>query len=488
MSFLRGPSRIGLPARLGENSYPILALLLATGIRLLPVALSWPYAVGWDTTALYIPAMLHGPPTLNSVFTYPGLHFLILWSAYQVGRQPFLILDTLGILLQSGLALSSYLYARTIVSLDKKTAFLTSLVFTLSPITLRLTWDQYRMSFCLIAIMIAFVVLRTKSNAKKSLVIPLTVLVILSNPLPSVFLLISLIVYGTLNYLHKQSFAMAILASAIGLTIFGVQQISVTSQGLLTTTIPLASVNLSAGTSEVAYGIGFLIFTSWPLLLFLPFGYRLKENWPHTSWLHILIFFAILLVIMGVYTIPTPFIYLMASFPLAMFVGSAVKKFQSDRRFKVLFAFALIFLAVNAVTYVSSSPLNPTGYALLGQSFKYYIPLGYLQSTVPLNYQKNLVRLLADSMTLLPAHSVLYLPRQFYGLALLTPNPHGITIVDIGEINPWLASPFNSIRGSDLSFAIWFVDHSGWYGISSIPSDFTAMQFQGQFALYQIAS
>src|SRR6266516_6587933 len=107
-------------ARVRENSYLILAILSASGIRLLPVILFWPYAVGFDTTALYIPAMLKGPPTLDAVFTYPGLHFLILWSAYQVGRQPFLILDTFGVLLQAGLAFSSYLYARTTVSLDKR--------------------------------------------------------------------------------------------------------------------------------------------------------------------------------------------------------------------------------------------------------------------------------------------------------------------------------------------------------------------------------
>jgi len=336
--------------------------------------------------------------------------------------------------------------------------------------------------------MIAFVALRAKSNAKRGLAIPLTVLVILTNPLPSVFVLISLIVYGSINYLHKRPSAVELLAFTIGAVIFGVQQLSINSGGALSTTIPLANVSLATGVSEAAYGIGFLIFTSWPLLLFLPLGFSRRENSPHTSWFLVLAFFAILLVIVGVYTIPTPFIYLMASFPLAMIVGTALKKFQSDPRFKILFAFALIFLAVNAVTYVASSPLSPTGYTLLGQSFRYYFPMGYQQSTVPLPYQKDLVRLLADSMALLPANSVLYVPQQFYGLALLTLNPHSITVTDIGEVNPWLPSPFDSIRGNDFSYTIWFIGHSGWYGISSIPSNFKAMQFEGQFALYQITS
>jgi len=91
-------------------------------------------------------------------------------------------------------------------------------------------------------------------------------------------------------------------------------------------------------------------------------------------------------------------------------------------------------------------------------------------------------------MALLPANSLLYVPRQFYGLALLTSNPHSIAVIDIGEVNPWLPSPFNSIRANNFSYTIWFTGQSGWYGISSMPSNFEAMEFEGQFALYQITS
>src|SRR3989442_7985594 len=117
MSFLRDTSRFDPVSKLRENSYPILALLVATGIRLLPVILSWPYPVGFDTTALYIPLMLKGPPTLNAILTYPGLDSPIFWSAYQLIRQPFVILSAFGVFFQAGLALSSYVYARKIIPL-----------------------------------------------------------------------------------------------------------------------------------------------------------------------------------------------------------------------------------------------------------------------------------------------------------------------------------------------------------------------------------
>ena len=91
-------------------------------------------------------------------------------------------------------------------------------------------------------------------------------------------------------------------------------------------------------------------------------------------------------------------------------------------------------------------------------------------------------------MAALPKDVTLYLPRQFYGLALLVPNVQQLLLVDIGEANPWLPSPFDSITPRGLSFTIWFVGGSGWYGVHTLPLNFEAVQTQGQFVLYQIVS
>ena len=84
----------------------VLSVLLAIGFRLLPVIASWPYAVGFDTTALYVPLMVSGPPSAYAIFTYPGLNSLIIWVGYQLEKQPFLILDSIALILQAGLAFS----------------------------------------------------------------------------------------------------------------------------------------------------------------------------------------------------------------------------------------------------------------------------------------------------------------------------------------------------------------------------------------------
>ena len=471
-----------------SSNYALMAFALGIVIRVIPIVLSWPYSVGFDTTALYIPLMLRGPPSLNAILTYPGLNSLLIWSGYQLFRQPFFVLDFFGAILQGALALSSYVYARSVVISEKKFAFLTSALFTLSPLTLRLTWDQYRISECLVATMIALVAIRSKSPGVRFMTIPLTILVIVTNPLPSVFLLLTLMAQTLFDYRRNRPFVIGLLASTIGGVGFVAQQWVLATSGLLSSNVQVSVLGPLGGASLALYGVTFLIFTSWPLLLFLPWIFRIREASPHMLWLLMVMFFAVVLLTIGIYTIPPAFVYLMSSFPLAMFSGAAIKRFGTNRVFRVLIGVALVFLTTNAATYLISSPLSPNGYMALGQPFRYYIPTGYLQSTVPVSYQKDLLELLTISMSSLPRDSNLYLPRQFYGLALTVPNLRSLTLVDLGEANPWIASPFDSIASGNSSFTIWFVNGSNWYGISSLPLNFEALQTQGQFALYQIVS
>ena len=470
------------------NLYMVLSVLLAIGFRLLPVIASWPYAVGFDTTALYVPLMVSGPPSAYAIFTYPGLNSLIIWVGYQLEKQPFLILDSIALILQAGLAFSAYTYARSVVFLDEKYAFLTSAVFTLSPITLRLTWDQYRISICMILVMGALAAMLSRSARVRILIIPLTVLVVLTNPLPSVFLLLTMIVQTLYAYVRKRPFRIALITSMIGSVIFAVQLSFLAASGLLSTNVQLSILGPVGGASQALSGIAFLIFTSWPLLIFLPFVFRIRDSSPEAIWLLLIAFFAVGLLTTGIYTIPPPFIYFMASFPLSMFAGRALRTYGKFRIFRLVFGVVLVFLAVNAAAYLISSPLSPMGYMALGQPFRYYMPTGYLQSTIPISYQKDLMELLTASMAALPKDVTLYLPRQFYGLALLVPNVQQLLLVDIGEANPWLPSPFDSITPRGLSFTIWFVGGSGWYGVHTLPLNFEAVQTQGQFVLYQIVS
>ena len=70
VSFLNGHSVARSRAAIVANFYPILAFMVAALVRTLPAVAAWPYAVGFDTNALYIPAMLGRPPSLNLIFEY----------------------------------------------------------------------------------------------------------------------------------------------------------------------------------------------------------------------------------------------------------------------------------------------------------------------------------------------------------------------------------------------------------------------------------
>lgn len=471
-----------------SNNYALMAFALGAGIRAIPVVLAWPYSVGFDTTALYIPLMLKGPPSLDAILTYPGLNSLLVWSGYQLFRQPFFVLDFFGAILQGALAWSSYVYGRSVVILEKKFAFLTSILFTLSPITLWLTWDQYRISESLVATMIALVAIRSQSRRIKLMTVPLTLVVVATNPLPSVFLLLTLMAQTLFDYRRSRPFVIGLLASTIGGVCFAVQLWVLATSGLLSSNVQVSVLGPLGGANMALFGVAFLIFTSWPLLSFLPWTIKLREFSPHMFWLLMVVFFAVVLLTAGIYIIPPAFVYLMSSFPLAMFSGVAIKRFSTKRVFRVFLVVVLAFLTINAASYLISSPLSPTGYMALDQPFRYYLPTGYLQSTVPISYQKDLMQLLAISMSSLPPDAILYLPRQFYGLGLMVQNPRHLTLVDIGEANPWNPSPFESVVSDGGSFTIWFIRGSSWYGISTLPTNFETIQTQGQFALYQIVS
>src|SRR5438105_13714465 len=140
--------------------------------------------------------------------------------------------------------------------------------------------------------------------------VPLTVLVVLTSPLPSVFLLLTIIVQTLFAYMRKRPFRIALITLMIGTVIFAVQQSFLAASGLSNTNVQLSILGPIGGASEALSGIVFLIFTNWPLLIFLPFVFQIRDSSPEAIWLLLIAFFAVGLLTAGIYTIPPPFIYL----------------------------------------------------------------------------------------------------------------------------------------------------------------------------------
>lgn len=471
--------------------YPVLSMAVAACMRSIPVLMAWPYAVGFDTTAYYLPQMLDGiPSNFLRVFKGTELNQVLLSALYSLYPHPFLILNAMAISLQAGLAVSLYFYCLKVVRLTANQSLISSFAFTANVLSFRLTWDQYRMSLGLIFVLIAWVALSSKSQRIRLLAIPFTFLIILSNFLPALLFVGSMVVYFAVRGLKTwKEMKIELVVTVIGSFLFIIQNFFLSSEGGLNVT-SLMRYESIGGTSLLINGFEFFIFTCWPLAVFCPLGLRNGRMERHTIWFFLVLAIASIGPFVGLLTVYTVWIYWMVGFPLAIFTGIALKMNQSKALKYTIVASLSISLVLTTI-YITSSPLSPSSYFQVDRWLTTGIPNGYLESTVPISQEGQLLLLLRESISVvMPPNSIVLLPAQFYGLALLQSNPHHIDFKDIGEIDSLVGnvslSQVENITSLRNVYTVWFSDPTGWYGVSHLPKNFHACLTEGEFSLFQI--
>lgn len=470
---------------LSPLGFPVLLVLIASLLRLIPVILAWPYPVGFDTNAFYLPGIFQGVPSLYTIFVSAQLNQFLLSSIYLLYPHPFVILNAFSIVLQAALAESIYLYARKVTKLDLRLSFVAGLVFTLSILTLRLTWDQYRMTLALIFVLLAWVSLGLDSKRKKYFSVPLIILSVLSNPLPAGLFILSMLLYLFLKWRSLKQLQVEILTTVVGLSFFIAQQYFAPPGQLIATSVPIKFLGFSGELIRVVNGLDFLVFTGWTLLVLLPVMIFRIRNEYHWIWLGFVFASATLGPFVGL-GVPPSWIYWLISFPLSILFVLALKNNQG-KFVKYLGTFLIVVSLAMSLVYLSTSPTAPNAYfaSTLSNSGS---PTGYLQSTVDLPQQPPLMNLLKKSISYVGNNSTIYLPAQFYGLALVLPNPRHVKLRNIGEIDPSFSNTsFSQIVQFKSSYTIWLTKPNGWYGVSSLPENFHVSLNGGEFSLYVIS-
>lgn len=485
--------------------YPFLASVIAAIFRLVPVALAWPYAVGYDTNTAYIVQMIHPIPSLYFVFSQQGLHALILSTFYHIFPTTFVILDAFAVIVQAVLALEIYAYARKVAGLDPNYSFLVAIIFTFNLLTMRLLWDQYRMDLGLIFSLATFLALSSKSASKRWLGFPLIFLVVISNAEPTVFVVLTLLVFALAKSkmnLKSLILGQEFLTAIFGLVLFGIQLDLLRNAGP-ESYVPLYQLSSVGGTNQSLNGLIFLIYSAWPLLIFFPFALRRKLEY-HTIWFFVILAFAVGIPLtgLGITHEPTDWLYWMMSFPLAITFGQAIlrrngrAKLAENKKgaaklgeppnhlFNRLIAILTAFLIITSSAYAVSSPLLPSPYSLIAIGYASDMPTGYLQSTVPIPQEGELMSLLNSTLISLPKNATLYLGEQFYGLSLILPNPNSINLIFVGRISS--DANLSDLSGANGGYTIWWTTPVGWYGVDKIPQGFIAISQQGPFSLYKI--
>jgi len=482
-------------------AFPILAVVIAAIFRAVPVLIAWPYPVGYDTTTAYIIQMVRPIPSLYFVFSQQGLHAVILSAVYDVYPHPFVILDAFAVAAQALLALEIYAYSRKVAGLDAGLSFLVAMIFTFNLLTMRLLWDQYRMDLGLIFVLAIFLALSSKEVPIRWFALPLIFLVVISNAEPTVFVVLTLLVFSVAKLrmnLNSLKGDPAFLTAILGIALFALQlELMSSAQSY----VPLYQISSIGGNDQGINGLIFLVYAAWPMLILFPFAFRRKLEY-HTIWFFVVLAFAVGIPAtgLGITKEPTDWLYWMMNFPLAVVFAQALRRKSSDQReklaggantgstqtdrlFKRAAAALIAFLVISSAAYAVSSPLLPSPYSLFAISYASDMPTGYLQSTVPISEEGELMALLNSTLSTLPRNSTLYLGEQFYGLSLLFPNPNSINLIFIGRIS----SDANLSRLSDASagYTIWWTTPNGWYGVSEIPPGFVTISQRGPFSLYK---
>jgi hypothetical protein len=499
------PSRIAI--QLGKRNVSLIfgAIATASGalFRALPAILAWPYPLGYDTTASYLIQMTRPLPTAYFLFSDQALHDLLLSLLYRVApsaSNAFFILDAFAIAMGSILALEIYFYSRKVANLAPAFAFVTSIVFTFNLITLRLLWDQYRLSLGLIFVLLVFLLLSSRHLTIRWLALPLTVLVFLSNAVPATFLVLTLVISLVAEVFAKKpskiSYSSPLVWNAIMAVILEGFQVAIV-KGEGNAGLPPNLVSQSVGIGVSAAGLLYFVYVAWPFLLLVPFAFSKDRNNYHSIWFVAVLLVAVILPLLGsaFVFLPIIWIYWLMSFPLSILFGVALQMFYAgggslrkkpvSNGLNILVGIALCALIILSISYAVSSPLAPDPYSVIGAPYAADQPLGYLQSTIPISQEANLVSVLNASLHVLPGNATIYLGEQFFGLTSVLPNPNFVHIISLGLIDTEANLTSLSSYGPS-SYTVWWTHPTGWYGVDAIPSNFTAIITVGAFSLYKL--
>jgi hypothetical protein len=470
--------------------YPLVLVALASLLRSIPIIIAWPYAVGFDTNASYLAWMYEGfPNSVSLLFRDTLLSQVFMNFIFLIYSNPFEILNAFAIIFQAGLALSVYLYARSVAKLGKRFAFAAGLIFTVSLLTFRLTWDQYRVSLALIFALLTWVILSVERHKRvRYFAVLLGVLITLSNPLPAALFIGSMTIHLMFKVSQIRKMWIELLTTIIAASLLVAQLLLIFSGPVNTASIAIEGLRTFGGTAGSLNGLSYFFFMSWPLLLLLPFAVLHTKNEYHWIWLFLVLAIALLGPILGL-GVFSLWIYWLIGFPLSILFGIALQRSGATTIMKYLGIASILISLVLVIFWVTSTPESANWYFTKTLNPNDTTPVGYLQTTVDLPYQNQLMILLNKSINSIPRNSTIYLPGQFYGFALTVSNHNHVNLVNIGVIDPnQFSTSFAEIESRTGSYTLWLTNPNGWFGVYAMPSNFNISIYGGRFSLYYIGS
>ena len=459
-------------------------------MRMLPEILSWPYPLGYDTVAYYLPKMvirfgLRVSDIPELLRFDRGLLYLLASLMATFFGDCFMALKFLGPLLYGLLSLILYVYVEHGLRMGWKKAFTASMLFSLSLLSLRVSWDLYRNMLGLIFALTTLTLVERRSW----LATPTALVTVLSHELSSAMLMAMLIVrlVAGRRFGWRDVGRGPLVASATSSVALFV------CQRLITPAVSPPQIVLSRpleGATWLASDLYFFTLASAPLLILAaPSIGRLRGDVDAWSALTAAAF------TLSVVGVGAPWYYryrvlLMMCIPLPIYASETLSS-----KTGIVKAVALATLLAVAVPYLMTSPSKPWNYYALAASPvpRVYtrMPSGFLQNVVPLDEFPYLDGLMKEAVAKVPNGCVLVMPRQFYGLALYYLGPRD-GLIDVGEVSltrGGLELVVEAARGLNTTgkiYTVWWGKANMWYGVSKIPESFKPVVASGPFTLYEV--
>lgn len=178
-----------------QNRYGYLFIfILGVALRLIPELIVKKYPVGYDTTAHYPFIILNfGNVSLMDALRIAPLFYIIAYLLVQaVGMNVFTLLKLIGPLLYGSLAVAFYFFLRNGLEWRDKRGFIGALIFALQIVTLRISWDMFRLELGLIFAFITLGLVGMKNQRKNYLIAATSMLTVLAHQIATIILLFSM--------------------------------------------------------------------------------------------------------------------------------------------------------------------------------------------------------------------------------------------------------------------------------------------------------
>lgn len=182
--------------RLLTSKHPYLTLFsLGMFIRGIPEVIVEKYPVGYDTTAHYLFNILnYDKMGVVEMLRQAPLFYLISYASIQLpGVDVLSYLKAAGPLLYGALCASFYFFLRKGLGWKEKNAFVSTLLFTLQLVALRLSWDMFRLELGLALMFLTLGLIVKRFSGSSYLAASLAVLVVLAHQIATLMLFFSAI-------------------------------------------------------------------------------------------------------------------------------------------------------------------------------------------------------------------------------------------------------------------------------------------------------